>query len=71
MKIRVIKPFIADLGNGTKTHTVSDCERGKCSHYLGVIEIEDQFAIENDLVKRIEKSGVARILVYPKKRSKK
>lgn len=69
MKIRVIKNFRADLGDGIKVYSPGGCENGSCDNINSrVIEINDDFATKNNLVKRIEKSGVAIIVVKPKVR---
>lgn len=63
MKIRVLENFYADLGKGARNYGVAcSC----CDDYLGVFEIDDKFAIDNDLVNRLTKYGVAEILVMPK-----
>lgn len=68
MKIKVLIPFKADLGDGIKAYAPRGCENGKCNNLeKNYIEIDDNFAIENNLVNRIEKSGVAKILIYPQK----
>jgi hypothetical protein len=69
MKIRVIKNFRADLGHGLRNYAPAGCENGKCDNTSSrVIEIDDEFAIKNNLVKRIKKNGVAIILAKPKNR---
>lgn len=71
MKIKVLKNFSADLGEGVKVYVPNGCEFGNCSNDIkNFIEIDDKFAIENNIVERIKKNGVAKILIYPKKEGK-
>lgn len=71
MKIKILQPVNLDLGDGLKLYLSNSCKPGKCKTIKYIHEIDDEFAIKENLVSRYkEYPEHIEILEYPKKKNK-